>query len=76
MNLSPFWQQLIQKHVPLMPKRMIFYKLMAGKGSENMQRGTNLNQSCHGVQDQASRRLKLIHVWLPHPQLIQGSLGI
>ena len=38
--------------------------------------GQNPNHSYHVVQDQASQEIKLIHVWLPHPQLIEGSLGI
>ena len=62
MNLSQSWQQMIQSHVPLIPKRMIFYTLMAGKGSGTLQRGTNPNQSCHAVQNQASQEIKQIHV--------------
>ena len=34
----------------------------------------NPNQSCHAVQDQASQEIKQIHVWFPHPQVIQEAL--
>ena len=67
MNLSQFWQQMIQYHVQLMPKREIFYILLAGKVQEPCKEGQNPNQRCHGVQNQESQEIKQIHVWLPHP---------
>ena len=36
-------------------------------------KGQGSNQSCHAVKIQTSQEIKQIHVWLPHPQIIQGS---
>ena len=56
-----------------MPRKMTFYTLMAGKDSETWQKGQGPNQSCHAVKTQTSQEIKQIHVWLSHPQIIQGS---
>ena len=38
MNLSESWQQITLSHVPHMQRKMIFYTLMAAKGSEILQK--------------------------------------